>query len=113
MFSPAVLPSGRLPLLSVALEVHHRSDPSSVLLFSLGESGLGRKLLILANASRGRCPNLTQSPYQPSTIGIVPDLVHQAPSHCYNIHPESSVHCLRVYQYWSSELVIQDNLARI
>ena len=89
-------PMGHISL-SVTWEVHHRSDPSSLLLHGFGESGLGRKLLIFANASRGRCPNPTQSLYQPSAIGIVPDLACQAPSHCYNVHPESSVHHLRLY----------------
>ena len=43
MSLPMVLPSGRLPLLSITWEVCHRSDPSSVPLLYLGESGLERK----------------------------------------------------------------------
>ena len=87
MFSPVVPPSGRLPSLSVTWEVHHRSDPSSVPLHVPGESSLGRKLVIFASALKGRLPSLTQFLYQPSAIEIVPDLVHQVPSHCYNVHP--------------------------
>ena len=72
MFSPVDLPSGRLPSLLIAWEVCHRSDPSSALPHDLGENSQGRKLLILANALRGKCPSPTQFPYQPSVIGIVP-----------------------------------------
>ena len=92
MSSPVVPPSGKLPLLSVAWEVHHRSDPSSVPLLYLGGSGLERKLLIFANALKGGCLILTQFLYWPSVIGIVLDLAHQVPSHCYNVHPKSSAH---------------------
>ena len=82
---PVVPPSGRLPSLSIVWEVCPRSDPSSVLLLYLGESGLERKLLIYANALKGRHPSLTLFLYQPPVTGIVLGLVHQAPSHCYNV----------------------------
>ena len=113
MFSPAVLPLGRLPLLSVTWEVHHRSIPSSVPLHIAGESGLERKLLIFASALKGGLPSLTQFLYQPSAIEIVPDLVHQVPSHCYNVHPESLAHHPRLYQCWNFELVLQGSLTGI
>ena len=56
MFLPVDPPPTRLPLLLIAWEVHHRSDPSSVLLHDLGENGQRMKLLILANALRGPSP---------------------------------------------------------
>ena len=107
-----VLPSGRLPLLSIAWEVHHRSNPSSIPLCNLGESSLERKLLIFANTLRGRHPSPIQFLYQPSLIGIVLDSAHQAPSHCYNIHPKLSTHHLGLCQYQNLIPVLQDNLAR-
>ena len=113
MFSPLDLPSGRLPSLLIAWEVHHRSNPSSALPHDLGENSQGRKLLILVNVLRGECLSLTWFPYQPSIIGIVTDSAHQALSHCYNIHPKSSTHCPRLCQYQSSVPTLQDSLARI
>ena len=110
MFSPVDPPSGRLPSLSIAWEVHHRSDPSSVLLHDLGENGQGRRLLVLANALRVKCPSPIWFPYQPSLIGIVLDSAHQVLSHCYNVHPELSAHHLRLCQYQSSIPTLQDNL---
>ena len=112
-FSPVVLPSGRLQSLSITWEVCHRSDPSSTPLPELGESSLERKLLIFANALRGGCPNLTQFLYQPSIIGIVLDLAHQAPLYCYNVCPKSSAHHPRLCQYQNFIPALQDNLARI
>ena len=112
-FSPVDPPSGRLPLLLIAWKVHHRSNPSWVLLHDLGENSQERKLLMLANTLRGGCPSLTQFPYQPSIIGIVLDLVHQVLSRCYNIHPKLSAHHLRLCQYQSFGPILQDNLARI
>ena len=112
-FSPVDLPSGRLPSLLIAWEVCHRSNPSSALLHSLGENSQERKLLILANALRGECSNPTWFPYQPSIIEVVLDSVHQVLSHCYNVRPKSSAHCLRLCQYQSSIPTLQDNLARI
>ena len=113
MFSPVDLPSGRLPSLLITWEVCHRSDPSSVLLHDLGENSQGRKLLILANALRGKCPSLIWFPYQPSIIGIVLDSVHQVLLHFYNVHPELSAHCLRLCDYQSSVPTLWDSLARI
>ena len=113
MFSPVDLPSGRLPLLSIAWEVHHRSNPSSALPLNLGENGQGRKLLKLVNALRGECPSPTQFPYQPYVIGIVPDSAHQVLSHCCSVHPKSSTHCPRLYPYQSSVPTLQDSLAGI
>ena len=63
-------------------------------------------LPIFANALKGRCPNPTQFLYQPSAIEIVLDLVHQAPSCCYDVHPESSAHGLGLYQFQNFKLVI-------
>ena len=54
----------------------------------LEENGLGKRLPLSVNVSKGRCSNLTQSPYQPSGIGIIPDLMYQALLHCYNASPE-------------------------
>ena len=113
MFSPVDPLSGRLLSLLITWEVHHRSDPSSVPLHFMGENGQERKLLLLANALRGRYPSLTWFPYQPSIIGIVLDLAHQVLSHCYNVHPKSSAHHLRLCQYQSFVPTLQDNLARI
>ena len=113
MFSPVDLPSGRLPLLLIAWEVCHKSNLSSVPLHDLGENGQERKLLILANALRGRHPSPTQFPYQPSIIGIVLDLAHQALSHCYNVHAKLSACRLRLCQYQSSVPTLQDKLSRI
>ena len=113
MFSPVDLPSGRLLLLSIVREVCCRSNPSLALSHDLGENGQGRKLLVPVDALRGIHPSLTQSPYQPSIIGIVLDSAHQVLLHCYNVHPKSSAHCLRLCQYQSSVPTLQDNLARI
>ena len=113
MFSPMDPPSGRLPLLLIAWEVCHRSDPSLASLHDLGKNGQGRKLLILVNALRGECPSPTWFPYQPSIIEIVLDSVHQVLSYCYNVHPKLSAHHLRLCQYQSSIPTLQDNLARI
>ena len=99
--------------LPIAWEVCHRSNFSSAPLHDLGESSLERKVPIFANALRGRCPSPIQFLYQPSVIGIVLDLVHQAPSHCFNIHPKSSAHHPRLCQYQNCIPVLQDNLARI
>ena len=113
MFLPVVSPLGRLPSLSITWEVHHRSNPSSVPLLCLGESSLERKLLVFANALQGRCLSPTQFLYQSSITGIVLGLVHQAPSHCYNVHPESSAHCPWLCQYQSFIPALQDSLAKI
>ena len=113
MFSPVDLPSARLPSLLIAWEVHHRSNPSSAPLHNMGENSQGRKLLILANALKGELPSPTWFPYQPSVIGIVLDSVHQALSHCYNVHPKSSAGHLRLCQYQNFIPTLQDNLARI
>ena len=112
-FSPVVPPSGRLPLLSIAWEVCHRSNPSSGLLHSLGESSLERKQLIFTNALRGKCPSLTQFLYWPFVIGIVLDLVHQVPSHYYNVCPKLSAHHPKWYQVQNFIPVLQDNLVKI
>ena len=113
MFSPVGPPSGRLPSLLIAWEVHHRSNPSLTLPLSLGENGQGRKQLKLVNALKGKCPSLTQFPYLPSIIGIAPDSVHQALSHCYSVHPKSSTDRPRLYLYHNSILTLWDSLARI
>ena len=113
MFSPVDPPSGRLPSLSITWEVCCRSDPSSALPPDLGENGQRRKLLKLVNALSGKCPSPTQFPYQPSIIGIVPDSVHQALSHCCSVHPKLSTHCPRLYLYQSSIPTLQNSLARI
>ena len=113
MSSPVGLPLGRLPLLLITWEVCHRSDPSSTLPHNLGENGQGRKQLKLVNALKGKCPSPTWFPYLPSIIGIAPDSVHQALSHCYSVHPKLSTHHPRLYLYQSSILTLQDNLARI
>ena len=113
MFLPVILPSGRPPSLSVTWEIHHRSDPSSVLLLYLGESGGERKLLVFANALKGGRPSPILFPYQPSIVGIVLDLVHPVPSHCYNVHPESSAHCPNLCQYQSFVPALQHSLKKI
>ena len=113
MFSPVDLPSDRLPSLSIAWEVCCRSNPSSAPPHDLGGNGQGRKLLVPANALRGKHPSLTQFPCQPSIIEIVPDSVHQALSHCYNVHPRSSTHHPRLCQYQSSIPTLQGSLTRI
>ena len=113
MFLPVALPSGKPPSLSVTWEVHRRSDPSSVLLLYLGESSLERKLLVFANALKGGIPSLVLFPYQPSIIGIVLGLVHPTPSHCYNVHPESSPHHLKLCQCQSFIPALLDSLAKI
>ena len=113
MFSPVDPPSGRLPSLSITWEVHCRSNPSLSPPHDLGENGQGRKLLVPVNALRGICPSLKQFPYQPSIIGIVLDSACQVLLHCYNVHPKSSAHHLRLCQYQSSIPTLQDNLARI
>ena len=113
MFSPVDPPSGRLPSLSTAWEVHNRSDPSLAPPHDLGQNSQGGKLLVPVNALRGICPSLTQFPYQPSVIVIVLDSACQALLHCYNVHPKSLVHCLRLCQHPSSVPTLQDNLARI
>ena len=113
MFSPVDPPSGRPPSLLISWEVCHRSNPSSALPHNLGENGQGRKLLVLVNVFRGKCPSPTWFPCQPSVIEIVPDSACQTLSHCYNVHPRSSTHCPRLCQYQSSIPTIQDNLARI
>ena len=113
MFSPVDLPSGRLPLLSITWEVHHRSDPSLAPPHDLGVNGQGRNLLVPVSALRGVCRSPTQFPYQPSIIGIVLDSAHQVLLHCYNVHPKSSACCLRLCQYQSSVPTLQNNLAKI
>ena len=113
MFLPVVPPSGRPPLLSVTWKVHHRSDPSSVPVLYLGESGLERKLLVFANALKGGHPSPILFPYQPSVVGIVLDLAHTAPSHCYNVHPELSAYHPKLCQYQSFVPALQDSLAKI
>ena len=113
MFSPVGLPLGRLQLLSIPREVCHRNNPSSAPLNDLQENGQGRKLLVPVNALRGKCHSPTGFPYQLSIIGIVLDSAHQVLSHCYNVHPKSSAHCLRLCQYQSSVPTLQDGLARI
>ena len=113
MFSPVDLPSGRLPSLSIAWEVHCRSNPSSAPPHNLGENSQGRKLLVLINALRGKCPSPTKFPCQPSIIEIVFDSACQVLSHCYNVHPRSSTHHPRLCQYQSSILTLQDTPARI
>ena len=102
MFSPVDLPSGRLPSLSIAWEVCHRSNPSSALPHDLGENGQRRTLLVPVNALRGKCPIPTWFPCQPAINEIVPDSAHQACSHCYNVHPRLSTHPPRLCQYQSS-----------
>ena len=111
MTSPVDLPSGRLPLLLIAWEVCHRSNPSSALPHDLGENNQGRKQLELEDASKGECPSPTLSPYPPSVIGIAPDSAHQALSHCYSVHPRLSIHHQSLYLYWSSILTLWDSLA--
>ena len=107
------LPSGRPLSLSITWEVHCRSDPSSVLLIYLGENGLERKLLVFANALKGRLPSPILFPYQPSVIGIVLDLACPVPSHCYNVHPELSAHCPKLCQCQSFVPALPDSLAKI
>ena len=101
MFSPVDPPSGRLPLLLITWEVHHRSNPSSAPPHNLGENGQGRKQLKLVNALKGECPSPTWFPYLPSVIGLAPYLAHQALSHCYSVHPKSSTQHPRLYLYQS------------
>ena len=113
MFSPVSPPSGRLPLLSITWEVHHRSNPSSAPQHNLGENGQGRKLLELVNALRGKCPSPTWFPYQPSVIGIVPDSAHLALLHCCSVHPKLSTHHPSLYMYQWSIPTLQDSLVRI
>ena len=113
MLSPVDPPLGRLPLLLITWGVCHRSNPSSALPHDPGENGQVRMPLILVNALRSEHPSLTQFSYQPSVIGIVLDSVHQAPPHCYSVHPKSSTHHLRLYPYQSSIPTLQDSLARI
>ena len=113
MSSPMELPSGRLPLLLIIWEVHHRSNLSSTLPHNLGENGHGRKWLKLVNALKGKCPSPTQFPYPPSLIGIAPDSAHQALSHCNSVHPRLSTHHPSLYPYQNSVLTLQDSLARI
>ena len=88
MFSPADLPSGRLPLLLVTREVCCRSGLSSTLPHDLGENDKGRKQLKPGDALKGECPSPTLFPYPPSIIGIVPGSAHQVLSHCYCVHPK-------------------------
>ena len=113
MSSPVDPPSGRLPSLLIAWEVCHRSDPSLTLPLGLGENNQWRKWLKLVNASKGECPSPTWFPYPQSIIGIAPDSVHQALSHCYSVHSKLSAHCPRLYPYQNSILTLQDSLARI
>ena len=113
MSSPVDLPSGRLPLLSIIWEVHHKSNHSSALPVNPEENSLGRKLLKLVYALTGECPSPTQFPYQPSIIRIVPDSVHQALLHCCNVHLKLSTHHPRFYPYQSSVPTPQDSLAGI
>ena len=113
MFLPVVPPSGRPPLLLVTWEVHHRSNPSSFLVLYLRKSSLERKLLIFANALKCGLPSLILFPYQPSVIGIVLGLACPVPSHCYNAHPESSAHHLKLCQCQSFVPALPDSLAKI
>ena len=113
MSSPVDPPSGRLPSLLIAWEVHHRSHPSLTPPLGLGENIQGRKWLKLVNALKGKCPSLTQFPYLPSIIRIAPDSACQALSHCYSVHPKSSTHHPRLYPYQNSVVTLQDSLARI
>ena len=113
MSSPVDPPSGRLPSLLIAWEVHHRSDPSLALPLNLGGNGHRRKWLKLVNALKGKCPSPTWFPYPPSVIRITCDSVHQTLSHCYSVHPKSSTHHRRLYPYQNSIVTLQDSLARI
>ena len=113
MSSPVDPPLSRLPLLVIAWEVHHRSNPSSTLPHDLGENDQGRKQLKPKDASKGKCPIPTLFPYLPSVIGIAHDSEHQVLSCCYSVHPRLSTHHPRLYAYWSSILTLWDSLERI
>ena len=112
MFSPVGPPLGRLPLLLITWEVHHRSDPSLTPPLDLGENSQGRKQLKLINALKSECPSLTWFPFLPSVIGTAPDSVHQALSHCYSVHPKSSTHHPRLYLYQNYVLTLQNSLVK-
>ena len=113
MSSPVDPPLGRLPSLSIAWEVCHKSNLSSTLPYNLGGNGQGRKQLKPGDALKGKCPSPALFPYLPSIIGIAPGSAHQVLSHCYSIHPRLPTHHPRLYLYWSSVLTLWDSLARI
>ena len=112
-FLPADPPSGRLPSLSIAWEVCHKSDLPLTLPLNQGESNQGSKPLKPGDALKDGCPKPIQFPYLPSIVGIAPGSVCLMLSHCCNVHPRLTTHHPRLYPYWSSTLTCQDNLAKI
>ena len=110
---PADLPSGWLPLLSVAWEDHHKSDLSLTLPLNWGESICKRKQPIPGDVLRDRHPSLIQFLCLPSIVGIAPDSVHPMLSCYYSACPRLSTHHPRLYPYQSSTLIHQGSLAKI
>ena len=66
----------------------------------------------LLSVWRGRHPNPTQSPSQPSSSGTIPGSKHQVILHYYNVCPVWLMHCLKLCLYQNSTLVLPDNLVR-
>ena len=110
---PVDPPSGRLPSLSVAWGVHHKSCLSLTLPLNWGESSWERKQPEPGDVLRDGHPSPIQFLYPPSVVGIAPDSVHPMLSCYYSVHLRLLTHHPRLYSYQSSALTCQGSLAKI